>query len=87
MTEPRLLSRDAAAEYCGLSPNAFEQEVAAGTFPEPFKLAKVRRQLWDMRALDAAIDKKMTVEIHVNDWNARKQGWRVRNQNRAQGAR
>jgi hypothetical protein len=52
---PRLLSRERVAAYVGLSPNAFEAEVAAGTFPGPFPLRRARRLLRDIRALDAAI--------------------------------
>jgi hypothetical protein len=55
---PRLLSREAAARYVGLSTGAFAAEVAAGTFPEPFLLKRTRRHLWDVRALDAALDRK-----------------------------
>jgi hypothetical protein len=53
---PRLLSREAAARYVGLSSGAFVAEVAAGTFPAPFLLKRTRRHLWDVRALDAAMD-------------------------------
>jgi hypothetical protein len=54
---PRLLSREAAARYVGLSPGAFAAEVEAGTFPAPFLLKMTRRRLWDVRALDAAVDR------------------------------
>ncbi|HUL06291.1 MAG TPA: hypothetical protein VLV76_08160 [Candidatus Acidoferrum sp.] len=85
--QPRLMSRDDAASYCGLSPNAFDAEVEAGTFPPPFKLARIRRLLWDVRALDAAMDRALIAEVRADDWNARKEAWRARRQDRAQGAR
>jgi predicted DNA-binding transcriptional regulator AlpA len=85
--QPRLLSRDEAAVYVGLSPNAFDAEVAAGTFPAPFKLAKIRRLLWDVRALDLAMDRAMTEGVPENDWTGRKERWKTRREGRAQGAR
>jgi predicted DNA-binding transcriptional regulator AlpA len=84
--QPRLLSRDEAATYVGLSPNAFDAEVAAGTFPAPFKLNRIRRLLWDVRALDAAMDRALTTEVSADDWKARKEQWR-RRKDRAQATR
>jgi hypothetical protein len=55
---PRPLSREAAAPYVGLSTGAFTAEVAAGTLPEPFLLRRTHRHLWDVRALDAVLDRK-----------------------------
>ena len=49
---PRLLSRDAAAAYCGLSPNAFEDHVAAAV--PPIRIGQ--RKLWDIRSLDRWLD-------------------------------
>jgi predicted DNA-binding transcriptional regulator AlpA len=77
----RLLDRDAAAAYVGLSPNAFDQEVKAGTFPAPFPLTRIRRRLWDVRALDAALDRAMGIASKIDDRAARKAAWR---QDRAQ---
>lgn len=57
MNERRLLTLEEAAAYVGLSANTFMQEVRAGTFPGPFPLTETRRRLWDVRALDAAIDR------------------------------
>lgn len=75
---PRLLSQEEAAAYVGLSPNAFWQEVEAGTFPHPFPLTKTRRRLWDVRALDAALDRAMGMASKQNDREARKAAWRQR---------
>ena len=47
---PRLLSKDAAAAYCGVSPTHFEAHVKV----EP--IAWGRRTLWDKPALDHWLD-------------------------------
>jgi hypothetical protein len=52
---PRLISREAAAAYVCLSPNAFDKMVEDGLMPRP-KLLAGRRRAWDVRALDAAVD-------------------------------
>lgn len=51
---PRLLSRDQAAAYCGVSPNHFEDEVA----PKVPALQIGRRNLWDRKAIDAWLDRR-----------------------------
>jgi predicted DNA-binding transcriptional regulator AlpA len=49
---PRLLTRDQAATYCGLSRQAFSTWVRQGRLPGPvFGSAR-----WDLRAIDAALD-------------------------------
>lgn len=68
---PRLIHRDQAAAYVGLSPNAFDSEVAAGTFPKPFPLRRTRRLLWDVKALDVAIE-AASAEV---DRERRKREW------------
>lgn len=69
---PRLLSREAAARYVGLSAGAFAAEVAAGTFPAPFLLKRTRRRLWDVRALDAALDRRGAALSDSESWEIRK---------------
>jgi hypothetical protein len=49
---PRLLSRDLAAEYCGVTPPTFDEHVA--TVIPPLEIG--RRRLWDIRALDRYLD-------------------------------
>jgi predicted DNA-binding transcriptional regulator AlpA len=85
MELPRLLSQEEAAAYVGLSPNAFWQEVRAGTFPAPFPLTKIRRRLWDVKALDDAVDRARGIVAKANDREARKAAWRQR-KDRAQAA-
>jgi predicted DNA-binding transcriptional regulator AlpA len=53
---PRLVDVDVAAAYVGLSAGAFQAAVAAGRYPQP--LSDGRRKLWDLRAIDAAIDRR-----------------------------
>lgn len=51
---PRLLSRPEAAAYAGVGTTFFDRLIAEGLMPKPLRLAT--RTLWDVRALDAAID-------------------------------
>jgi len=51
---PRLLSRDLAAEYCGVSPAHFAEHVAK----EVPAIDIGRRNLWDIRALDRWLDQR-----------------------------
>jgi predicted DNA-binding transcriptional regulator AlpA len=53
---PRLICRDAAAAYVGVSPNTFDKMVASGLMPKPRRLTE-RRLAWDVRHLDAAVDR------------------------------
>lgn len=50
----RLLSRVQAAALCGVSPNTFDRMVAEGIAPGPKRI--YGRVLWDLVALNAAID-------------------------------
>ncbi len=51
---PRLLSRPEAAAYAGVSPSTFDKLMSDGLMPSPVRLYS--RTLWDVQALDAAID-------------------------------
>lgn len=53
---PRLISREAAAAYVCVSPNTFDEMVDDGRMPRP-RLLGGRRRAWDVRALDAAIER------------------------------
>ena len=53
---PRLIRRDAAAAYVGVSPNTFDKMIADGLMPKPRQLTE-RRLAWDVQQLDAAIDR------------------------------
>jgi len=50
----RLLSRFEAAAYIGVGPTTFDRMMADGFMPGPKRV--YARVLWDVRALDAAID-------------------------------
>jgi hypothetical protein len=49
---PRLLSREAAATYCGISPTLFDEHLAEAVPP----ISIGRRNLWDVKALDRWLD-------------------------------
>jgi hypothetical protein len=51
---PRLLSREAAAAYCGMSPNHFDDEISHAVPALKFG----RRKLWDVKALNRWLDER-----------------------------
>src|SRR5688572_9082319 len=51
--EPRGLRRDDAAAYVGLGATKFDELVAAGRMPKPFRIDGAVR--WDRKKLDAAL--------------------------------
>jgi hypothetical protein len=51
---PRMLSREEAAAYCGVSPTLFDAQVAQDILPQGVWLGG--RKLWDVRKLDKALD-------------------------------
>lgn len=53
MSEPRGLSKEAAAEYCGLSLAGFADWVAKKRLPGPIPGTK----RWDRKAIDLALDR------------------------------
>jgi predicted DNA-binding transcriptional regulator AlpA len=53
---PRLICRDAAAAYVGVSPNTFDKMMAKGAMPKPRRLTEGRVG-WDVRHLDMAVDR------------------------------
>ncbi len=67
------LSRVEAAALCGVSPNTFDRMQADGLMPRPKRV--YGRVLWDVRALDAAIDRlpgeteSPEDEPEVNEWD------------------
>jgi predicted DNA-binding transcriptional regulator AlpA len=80
---PRLLSREQAAAYVGLSANQFDEEVRAGRFPTPVDLFVTRRRLWDRCAIDAALDAEITSILDgPNGFETRKARWQQRHQDR-----
>jgi len=69
---PRLINREASAAYVSVSPTTFDEMVQDGRMP-PAKRLFGRRRAWDVRELDAAIDRlpsDETVPPHNDDtWN------------------
>ncbi|MBI2713156.1 MAG: AlpA family phage regulatory protein [Rhizobiales bacterium] len=53
---PRLISREAAAAYVCVSPNTFDEMIKDGRMPGAKRLSD-RRIAWDVRELDAAVDR------------------------------
>jgi predicted DNA-binding transcriptional regulator AlpA len=53
---PRLVCREIAAAYIGVSPNTFDKMVAAGSMPKPRRLTE-GRIAWDMQQLNLAVDR------------------------------
>jgi predicted DNA-binding transcriptional regulator AlpA len=54
---PRLLSREEAATYVGVSATLFDQEVSSGMWPQPIRRgAAGGRVTWDRVAIDKALD-------------------------------
>jgi predicted DNA-binding transcriptional regulator AlpA len=64
--QPRLINREAAAAYVSVSPTTFDQMVKDGTMPQP-KIIHGRRLGWDVRELDAAIDRLPKVSEDSSD--------------------
>jgi predicted DNA-binding transcriptional regulator AlpA len=62
----RCLSRQEAARYIGISVTLFDELVAERTMPPPFDIRS--RKLWDIRALDAAIDALADQTAHSSKW-------------------
>jgi hypothetical protein len=69
---PRLLTREQAAAYCGLSVHGFSEWVRAGRLPGP--IAGTAR--WDLRAVDAALDSlsgiSKTAPSPLDEWIAKR---------------
>jgi predicted DNA-binding transcriptional regulator AlpA len=63
---PRLLRRELAAEYCGLSPRKFDEAVREALLPPAKMLGTVHG--WDRHELDAAID-ELPERGTANTWD------------------
>lgn len=74
---PRLLSREAAAAYCGVTATTFEEHVRPHVAP----LEIGARRLWDVRALDRWLDEQSGLSHTlrpVEDWLGGLDGDRAR---------
>jgi hypothetical protein len=63
----RGLSREQAAEYVGVSPNTFDKAVREGILPSAKFIFS--RKIWDLRALDSALDMLDSDEVDTNESN------------------
>lgn len=63
---PRLVRREAAACYLGISPSKFSEMVAAGRLPRPKHLDGC--VLWDVRDLDDMVDALPGEDAGENEW-------------------
>lgn len=62
----RGLSREAAADYIGVSPTKLDQLVKDGRMPRPVRIDA--RLVWDVRALDRAFDALAGSPDEASDW-------------------
>ncbi len=53
----RLLSKQEAADYCGLSLSGFQSWIDRGIMPPALKTATENTTRWDKKAIDQAIDR------------------------------
>jgi predicted DNA-binding transcriptional regulator AlpA len=60
---PRLLSKGAAAAYCGCSVPTFSKWVLAGIIPPAFSITR----RWDRAAIDTALDKASGLVTESSD--------------------
>lgn len=64
----RMLNRAEAAAYVGVSVNTLDRMIADDLMPGPIRIYS--RTLWDVRALDSAID-----ALPGNDWGDEVNEW------------
>ena len=84
---PRLLSRELAAAYCGVSADTFDRLIDERRLPISKAFPGVRRSLWDRRLLDDAIDRMSGIGAGSadEDREARKAAWEKRFEGRPEG--
>lgn len=64
---PRLICREAAAEYAGISTSKFDEMVRDGRMPHPRRIDS--RVLWDINALNRSIDNLPGGDDGANPWD------------------
>ena len=81
---PRLLSREHAAAYVGVSPTTFDTEVRNGVWPQPIRRggadSKRQRLTWDRLAIDRCIDNGDLPEApdtYEDDYARREREWKA----------
>jgi predicted DNA-binding transcriptional regulator AlpA len=63
----RLLNREEASVYVGLSARKFDQLVADGRMPKPTRIDG--RTVWDIRKIDEAIDVLTGNAYDLDEWS------------------
>lgn len=69
LLSPRLLRRDAAAAYFGVSGGTWDKMVKEGIVPKPALRYGVRVVLWDRVDLDQSIDNLKGTASECEGWN------------------
>lgn len=64
---PRLICREAAAEFVGISPTKFDEMVRDGRMPAPRRIDS--RVLWDVAALNRSVDRLPGGDDEANPWD------------------
>ena len=77
--EPRLLTRQEASTYLGISPSLFSSWVSDGYMPAA--LAWTKR--WDKRAIDAVLDKASGLDKGVTNTETPYEKWKRESERRA----
>lgn len=73
---PRLLTREQAAEYCGISVETFDDWRTKGWMPPPLS----GRHRWDIRVIDRMLDVQSGLAEAHSDFSARRTAARKRQQ-------
>ena len=73
VSHPRLLTRAAAAAYCGLRPSTFDDWVRRELLPTA--LPMTRR--WDLKAIDAALDRLSGLNQKSNNIVSAFDSWKL----------
>ena len=72
--QPRGLTREDAAAYCGLMPEGFDEWVRRGIVPGPIP----GTQRWDRKAIDLALDRASGIttmkDSAFDEWKTRHAG-------------
>ncbi len=70
--QPRGLTREDAAAYCGLSPEGFDAWVKRGIIPGPIP----GTQRWDRKAIDLALDRASGIQCSSDTAASPFKAWR-----------
>ena len=65
---PRIMRRENAAQYLGISPSILDREVAAGSLPKPIPITGSIHG-WVRDDLDAWIDDRRNSQNMANEWD------------------